>query len=291
MGSRIGSRVILCLLVGLCLAQRYPVFRAQADGFLMPESWAEFQPEEFLKFLKPSTRLATLTDPVPWSQDTKANRHHILGSAGRSIILNAAFTDYLRRQGLIASGFSGMTCFFVPNSPEALAGYGIRYCLSSGASEQMVQAGWIERAEKKEPGPKNARWVLYESPLPVTPFHLLRATSGHFLENYRLAGNEMEIELPPVRAACDVVATFLALPGWKAWLESRPVSIQRAENSFIRVHLEAQQGPPQPRKLVLKYAPYSNTYLLACPVISLGVAAALCWLLRLRRLRSHPASD
>lgn len=283
----IGGRILLGSLLVVCLVQRYPAFRTQADNFLMDESWTNFQPESFLQHLKPGTRLATLTDPEPWSQDTKVNRHGILGSAGRSIILDGKFADYLQRAGLACAGSRGMTYFFVPNSPGGLADFGIRYCLARGPDAQMAQAGWIERAQDNQGGAQSPPWVLYESPLPVTPFHLLRGTAGEFLQKYRIEGNQIEVELPPVPSACEVVATFVALPGWKAWLDGKPAAVRSAENCLIRVPLEPEQGPAKSRKLILRYAPCSNSYLLACPAVSLGAAFFVGGLLRAGRARSR----
>jgi len=281
------GRILLGSLLVVCFVQRYPAFRTQAGDFLMDESWTHFQPESFLQYLRPGTRLATLTDPEPWSLDTKVNRHGILGSAGRSIILDGKFADYLQRAGLTCVGSRRMTYFFVPNSPGGLADFGIRYCLTRGPDAQMAQAGWIERAQDHQGGEPSTPWVLYESPLPVTPFHLLRGTAGEFLQEYRIKGNELEIELPPVAAPCELVATFVARPGWKAWLDGKPVVIRRAENCLIRVPLEPEQGPARPRKLVLRYVPYSNAYLLACPLVSLGAAFFVCALLHAGRARSR----
>jgi hypothetical protein len=184
-----------------------------------------------------------------------------------------------------------MTYYFLPNPPETLAELGIRYCLTSGPDERMSQAGCIWLAAKTVPGPQNPTWVLYENPLPVTPFYLTRDASPEFLQQYRLSGNEMEIELPPIQSPCDVVATFLALPGSKAWLDGRRVPIQQAENWLIRVHVDPNQAGSAPRKLVLKYAPCSNTYLLACPLLSLGVALLACWLIRTGEQRLKPSTS
>ena len=122
----LGGRVLLGITAALCLGQRGYAFLKQVDNATSTEKWTLFQPERFLTMMQPYTRLATLCDPVPWSQDTKAYRHQVLGSAGRSIILNKAFKDYLQKRGLIEAGFSGMTYFFRPAPPAVLAQFGIR---------------------------------------------------------------------------------------------------------------------------------------------------------------------
>jgi hypothetical protein len=243
--------------------------------------------------MKPYTRLATLCDPFPWSQDTKAYRHQILGSAGRSIILNKAFKDYLQQRGLIEPGFLGMTYSFRPAPPAVLAPFGIRYCISRGPNEQLAQMGWVPRAEglfTEFP----IHWFLFESPVAVTPFYLIGTKGAEFLPDYRMAGDEMEIELPPLAEGGDVVATFVAQPGWKAFIDGRRAPIRKGEDCFIRVHVEpsrerlpneggaaAPAGPGRPQKLVLKYEPYSNAYLWGCLAVSLGAAVLIS-----RRLRT-----
>ena len=103
----LGGRVLLGLVLALGLAQRGAAFFKEVNQFICNEKWTHFQPESFVTLMKRGTRLATLSDPQPWSQDTKANAHRILGSAGRSIILNKAFKDYLQTHELIEPGFGG----------------------------------------------------------------------------------------------------------------------------------------------------------------------------------------
>jgi hypothetical protein len=299
MRYNLGGRVLLGILVALCLGQRGAAFFKQVNHFMCNETWTHFQPESFLPLMKPYTRLATLCDPVPWSQDTKANRHQILGSAGRSIILNRAFKEYLQTRGLIEPGFGGMTYFFRPAPPAVLALFGIRYCMSSEPKEQLAQMGWVPRSQVrlkskivtvKTPSQllfadEEAGWLLFESPLPVTPFYLSGAKDPEFLQHYRLAGDTMEIEVPPLVAARDVVATFVAQASWKAFVDGKPTPIHREEDCFIRVHVEPgpprppnqggpaePAGPGRPQRLVLHYEPYSNAYLWGCVVMSLGSA-------------------
>jgi hypothetical protein len=290
----LGGRVLVGVLVTVCLTQRVSAFLVQANYALCNEKWTRFQPEGFLTIMKPYTRLATLSDPVPWSQDTKANREHILGSAGRSIILNKAFKDYLQRQQLIEPGFGGMTYFFHPSPPAALAPFGIRYCISPEPREELAQLGWIPRAEGSWTDVEG-RWTLFENPVPATPFYLVGAKGPEFLQHYRLAGDRMEIELPPLTEARELVATFVAQPGWKASLDGAPTPIRKGEDRFIRVHVEPSQGQPvnpgepatlaalgRPQRLVLRYEPYTNGYLWACVAVSLGSAVFISRLVRTR---------
>ena len=139
-----------------------------------------------------------------------------------------------------------MTYFFRPAPPAILAPLGIRYCLSKESKEQLKQMGWIPRAEELFKSKmvavttssqvvftdEAASWSLFESPLPVTPFYLSGTKAPEFLQHYRLAGDEVVIEVPPLVAARDVVATFVAQPGWKAFLDGRPTPIQKGRGLF-----------------------------------------------------------
>jgi hypothetical protein len=270
-----GYRALGILLLVASLVPRGLAFHAQANCFLLTETGSQFQPLEFLNCMQRSTRLATLFDPVPWSHDTKANGHGILGSGGRSIILQGAFRDYLARRQLIRLGFHGMTYFFVPAPPEVLARFGIRYCLSGDRDNRLAQCGWNLVADVLDPSGQ-VFLGLYENPAPVTPVYIDTGTRLEFLQHYRISGNRIEVDLPPRSSPCRVVATFLARHGWKAFIGGESVPIETSEEFFIRLQVPSAR---EARTLLLKYEPYSNAWLLGCVAVSLGGAIGLCRLL------------
>ena len=143
---------------------------------LCSRGYTQFQPEEFLPDIKAFTRLATLVDPFPLSQDTKINQNGVFGSAGRSIILDKAFRDYLLKRKLIEVGGSGMTYFFLPAPPEVLARFGIRYCLTSGRGEQLAEWGWRPLVVLDNAG--DALFALYGNPAEVTPLYIAGPQAG-----------------------------------------------------------------------------------------------------------------
>ncbi|MEI8041380.1 MAG: hypothetical protein WCL11_08230 [Verrucomicrobiota bacterium] len=291
-GSGRGWRAAWLALLALALVPRFLVFDRQTRCYYMNEEVAKFQPQEFVPRMKPFTRLAALTDPVPYSADTKANAHQLLGSAGRSIILNKAFRDYLERAGLIARGYYGMTYFFKPAAPEVLAPFGIRYVLrycdrtDDTLNEQFLKSGWRNMGSHEfEAGAKRFHIVLFGSPYDVTPFYLMCGSDPAFLQDYRIEGNEIRVELPAGSSPCVAVATFLALPGWKAFINDAPATIERGEDQFIRVAVPplAAQAPPtgaanRGRTLLLRYEPYSDAFLAGLFVLSLLAAGGLSWL-------------
>jgi hypothetical protein len=128
-------------------------------------------------------------------------------------------------------------------------------------------------------------FALYENPSEVTPFYIDDPGQLKFLSRYLIRGNRIEVELPPGGSPYNVVATFLARRGWKAFISGQPVPIEASEESFMRLHVPpAREG----RTLLLKYEPYSTAWLLGCFAVSLGGAGCLCWSLR-RNSNTAPA--
>ena len=267
----IAYRMLWAALLVVALGVRYSAFLGQAGYFCITESYTRFQPEEFLQDMKPYTRLATMIDPFPMSQDTKVNLNGILGSAGRSIILDKVFRAYLLKRKLIEPGGKGMTYFFLPAPPEVLARFGIRYCLTSGQEDQLAEWGWRPLVIMKDAG--RPMFALYGNPAEVTPLYI-DGPQPEFLRRYRLAGNEIEAELPPRGSTYEVIATFLARPGWKVFIDHQPAALHQSEEHFIQVRVSPSE---KWQKLILKYVPYSNGWLLGCVVISIGGATLLCW--------------
>jgi hypothetical protein len=292
--SRYGrpGRVLGLLALAAALVPRCLAFNGQSNTFYLNEAVARFQPEEFLPLMRPYTRLAAFTDPVPLSADTKANAHRMLGSAGRSIILNKAFRDYLERADAIRLGYYGMTYFFQPAAPETLAHFGIRYGLAyfhkmdGDVNTQLTQLGWTRLGTRRfQSGPDRFAIALYESPLNVTPFYSIQDTNASFLQRYIIHGNDLLVQVPASDSPSLVVATFVALPGWKAFLDGVPVPIERGEDQFIQVVVPPGAAPPAPdappdgsRVLALKYEPYTDACLLGLLALSLLAGGGLSWL-------------
>jgi hypothetical protein len=291
-------RALWIVAIALVLLQRYATFHSLANFYRLRQEAADFYPKDFLGRMQPGLRLATLIEPASMSWDTKCNRHEILGSGGRSIILSKAFRDFLEKHDLIDAGIYGMTYYFRAAPPEVLALLGIRYCIAveHQSAEGLVQWGWKDvcsfAIRDKADGPTLYNLRLLESPYPVTPLYCQPVKKGNgqvnvsqilFLQRYQLGGNQIKAELPPLDSPSELVATFVAWPGWKAFIDGRPVSIQPKEDQFIRVPVTAG------KEILLRYEPYSNGYLAGCFLGSIAGAVLLarCVFPRARHNSDH----
>ncbi|PWU11496.1 MAG: hypothetical protein C5B50_23210 [Verrucomicrobia bacterium] len=297
-----GWRVLAVAALGAALLARLLAFDRERNAAATNEELVLFQPQSALPLMKPYTRIAAFTDPMPLSADTKAGTYHLLGSAGRSIILNKAFEDYLLANKVIRMGYHGMTYFFVPAKPETLAffgiRYGLRYCDTSEPDrldEQMTQSGWRKariqefETQAQDGSPRRFYMVLFISPVEVTPFYISQGSDLVFLQNYSIEGNEIQVQLPVAESTRELTATFLARPGWKAAIEGQPVPIEQAENQFIRVRVPGSNAAA--RVLDLKYEPYSDAFLIGSVIVSMAAGLALCGLVgRLARIASQESS-
>ncbi|PWU14991.1 MAG: hypothetical protein C5B50_16150 [Verrucomicrobia bacterium] len=290
--NRFWSPALLVVLLLSCAAIRIPVFHLLANLAETSEGWTHFQPYQFLNFMLPGTRLATLAPPLILSHDTKVNSYGILGSAGRSIILDGVFKQFLEDNQLIESAFHGMTYFFRPAPPEKLGHFGIRYCITTGPEDPLPKLGWKQICQERG-GPKDSQWFLDESPFPVTPFYLIKGKAVGFLQEYVIKDNDIEIQVPLLDSPTELIATFLARSGWKAFLDNKPIPITRGQDCLMSIQVQpaalpaSTQSPPPLRKLLLRYEPFTDAYLLGCPIVSLAAALAVCWFLRSRKLDGY----
>lgn len=276
--AKTAGRVVFFGLLLALLIPRYQAFRVQADAFRSTEQMISFQPASMAHRMEPATRLATSLDPVPWSHDSKCARYRILGSGGRSIILNRTFRDYLASERLITQGYFGMTYFFNPARPEVLARLGIRYLLTPHSRARLEGWGWRSIGFGRQPGWRSiasTRLTLLENPARATPIYI-EDSPPEFLRIYELEGNEIRVDLPRGRTDYEVVATFVAWPGWKALLDGEPAPIYSKGDQLIRV------GIGQGEKLSLRYEPFSNSYIVSCFTASLLLVMAACGLIRAR---------
>ena len=79
-----------------------------------------------------------------------------------------------------------------------------------------------------------------------------------------MRGNDLSLSLPADRDNYTVVATFVARPGWHAWIDGQPVHIDRRDDGLMGIRI--RNG----RLLLLRYEPFSDVAI----AIAFAVAAA-----------------
>jgi hypothetical protein len=260
-----------CLLCG-AVGPRALVAWRQLTAFVTSADETRFQPAAFLDLMQPGSRLAADIDPVPRNFDIKATPFGLLASSGRSILLDGRWRAHLLSQQLIALGWKGMTYYFVPNSPETLARFGIRYFATHDHQEDLRQLGW-------KPIAATGTLALFESPLPVTPVYIdLAGRQPEFLREVRIAGNEVAVSLPVRHPEGSVVATFLAIPGWKAVVDGARTPIEPREDGMLSVRIR------NAHTVSFVYEPYSDAQIvkwlggsLAITVIVLMMPSSRRW--------------
>jgi hypothetical protein len=204
--------------------------------------------------------------------DFTAYRHDVLGSSGRSIILDGAFRDYLVRRDLVQSGQADMAYFFKPRAPDVLSRFGVRWIVAEPGPEPR-QKGWVERGRFETWHQGHGRggretWRLYENPVRVTPVYI-EGEGGRrtFVQTYDLRANEILVTLASDRPPGDLVVAFLAHPGWKAFADGSSIDLHAEDDRMIRLSLG-----PEVREVRLVYRPYSDVdiwaFVLASPTLA-----------------------
>lgn len=206
---------------------------------------AQFQPPELLAQMEPHHRVATELNSSD-GQDLTVSFNHVLGSNGRSIILDRAFTAYLLKHKLITiddrlSGYH----FSRPWQSEQLERLGIRYIIASSTAPELEQAGWRVIAT-------TSGLLLYDNPRRPTSFYLENDRRLIFVRDYRFRGNTAEVILPSLTNTTTLVATFVERPGWRVIVDGQTRSYAVGEDRLIRIELQ-----PNDRIVHLSYVPYS----------------------------------
>ncbi len=263
---RVHSKILVgafsALLFGSLLLPRFEVCDKLINYWYFPEEATSYPHKDFLKYMKPYYRLATFESPRSVSptagDDQIIAKHRILGSTSRSIISHAALRSYLDKNGLAYHHWFGIVYFIRPLSPETLAALGIRYYVCQ-RKEDPGSLGWKKLAQTDTV-------VLYENPLEPSPFYYLYDGQMHFIHDYYFSYDRIEIDLTsrPTAVADNpvLVCTFVAWPGWKAYIDGKPVDISVGEDQFIRIL------KPDGNKLTLKFSPYSGAYIIGSALTS-----------------------
>jgi hypothetical protein len=228
-----------------------------------------FEPLRFLRHMAPKSRVVAGLPSIE-GQDLTAVFGGILGSNGRSILMDGAFTDYLQKTDLIEfDGFLSAYHFKPPWDPAILSRFGIRYVISSGFAAELKAANW-EIADKTDAGAARPLF-LYGNRSQPTPFYLSDSEGRpkSFIRGYRFVGNTAEVELPVMKSANTLVATFTARDPWRVTVDGRSRSIEPpSEDRLIRVMVR-----PQDKILRLTYSRYDWLDVFGWAIIGFVTAA------------------
>lgn len=218
--------------------------------------------------MKPYSRFATNL-PSGTGVEFRAAPHRILGSSGRSVLLNRKFTERLLADGLIEIDDNPLAYHFTrPWDPDKLADYGIRYVMNriqfGYALEPMRRQGW-----NLEDSVDNM--TVWKNPVPVSLAYLLQGERRMVIadDNIRLQGNAIDITLPPIDTEVDLVATFHSLDGWRARVNSHDQKILSHEGDLLRLHVT-----PEDRRIEFRYEPFTPWHFALWVLISLGFLGA-----------------
>lgn len=252
----------------------------ESSHFFANNKDAVFQPQSFLSSIQPYSRIAT-NQPTRNGQDFKAGLYHILGSNSRHPLANLAFMEYLKKEGLIQIEKGQPVYYFKPPwDREKLGRLGIRYVLEWGWSDQPVDPVWrplaVAAFDPYEPKfvsePFRDKFgILYENPDPVSLVYLDHEGRPSFLppESISFRGNGLSVNLPPLTGETELVAAFVALPGWKASVnKTQPAEIYHGEDQLIRLKVK-----PGDSTVSLRYAPFEPYHFV------LGILASLLMML------------
>ena len=207
-------------------------------------------PRFYARLLEPYSRVAAdwiSSDGI----DIRLQRDHVLGSAGRSaVMVNAPFRAYLQTEDLIEiEPPLGTYHFKAPWDADKLATLGIRYVMGPRLDREAMARGW------KLLGYGEGVLYVYENPLPVGLLYLKDSSGVRWpVEATRLSlkGDVIRAELSDIKEPGEMVATFIHLRGWKAWVDGARRKIVSGQDQLMRVKVF-----PGEHSLVMKFEPFA----------------------------------
>lgn len=237
---------------------------------------AAFEPDGFLPHMQPYSRIATEL-PTHRGQDLKAARYHLFGGMGRGPLVHRAFADYLAENKFVIVHEEPVAYYFSrPWDPEAMSRFGIRYLLVMMPSKRIYQDGWQFKATYE------GFLSLFENPLKTSLLYLLDKENRTPLanESIRFKGNGMTAVLPALEGPRQLIATFVAWPWWKAFVDGKPRPIFHGKDQLIRLRV----GPGD-KNVSIRYAPYEWWHFAGGVAGSLILAIGTFWIVNKRRPR------
>lgn len=228
--------------------------------FFHPSSGADFQPASFLKTMKPYTRVAIQTSPVPLGSFQRVADVNVFGSSGRSIILHGPFRDYLLKRNLIRLAWNDLTYYFISFDKNELQRLGIRYVITP-TLEFFQRDEWklLEASESQS-------MYFYEMQDEVSTAYLL--TNHHIQPAYNVqyVGNKVTIDLRSlaVEQESELVLTFIRWPGWRVTLDGMPVPLEQVDDYLLHIKVR-----PNDKIASFTFEPFTMPQMLFFAVASL----------------------
>jgi len=237
----------------------------------------EFPSPTFLNHIEPHSRLA-VEAPSYLGFDLKLTRNDLFGSGGRSVFLNRNFAEYLLAEDLIVQDQVPFAYHFkLSGNHQKLSDLGMRYFMRPRASGEGKEQGW-------EFLMANEKWVLYENVQKPTLLYLIFPNHKRvFLEKtaYQLMGNKIGVALPGILTRQVLVATFLNIPGWKAYVNGKRRDILHSNDCLLKIQLK-----PGDRLVSFEFEPFHFYHYLIGFLSAVFISFAGCKIIK-RNSRSH----
>ncbi len=185
-------------------------------------------------------------------------------------MVNVPFREYLLAENLIEIEKPlGTYHFKAPWDPDKLAALGIRYVMGPKLDREAMADGWKLLAYGE------GVLYVYENPLPVGLVYFkdkdgVRRPLDADRMSFR--GGEIGIELPATGTAGELVATFIHIPGWKAWVNGIEREIVSGKDHLMRMLIH-----PGDREIVMRFRPFMWYHFTGWVLAALGIPGIALW--------------
>ncbi|MCD6038614.1 MAG: hypothetical protein K0S27_14 [Gammaproteobacteria bacterium] len=180
--------------------------------------------------------------------DLRGVYNQLLGSNERAIISDQTLTKNLRDLNLIEieDDPNKTYHFTAPWNAQLMNRLGVRYIILKEKLEQN-ESGWnLIKIENSK--------YLYESKFLSSPVYFINNGKITPLRTFKIAGNQVIINLPKINAPEELVATFLNLPDYHATLDGKPTKLFSPTQGFPFIHVWVNPGD---HILILKFQRYT----------------------------------
>jgi len=159
--------------------------------------------------------------------------------------------------------------FKKPENAGLMSLLGIRY--SVFLDRETMRAEFDPRLPfelNRKPEAASGELLLSVNPVETSIVYLMADENKACLGTDRVTfkGNGMKIKLPELGREQELVATFVAIPGWEALVDGKSRQIYFTENRLIRIAVR-----PGDREVILRYAPFRWYHFLLGILSSVGI--------------------